>query len=140
MRAPQEDPVLNGDRMHLARPHADEGEALRFVLLVRDLEAPLSTPGAPERQDRGMQEPLPGLWADGIAEQLLVSAPLQLIVAAGLLVGPAGGKIVHRAQVVIDDRAVPQRGTHGPISRLSQRREQAVEVVSIDDEAVTRIH
>ena len=76
-----------------------------------------------------MQELLPRMRAHGIAEQRLIIAPLQLVRAAVLIVGPAGGQVVHRVDIVVDDRLVAQRRPHDTEAAFRQRADKALQAV-----------
>ena len=128
VRALQEHAVLDGDGVQLAGAHAEEGVALAPApASAVTVDAVGLLLGAPQAQQRRVQEALPGMRADGVAEQRLVVAPLQAVVAAVLLVGPAGRQVGDRRDVVVDDRLIAQpsgrsRGTPRRAGLRSGRR------------------
>ena len=110
--AAEEDPVLDRDGSEPARANPDEGEtlgevALRPIALRHHSRALLAPLGPPEAQHGRMQESLPGLRADGIAEECIIAAPDETVAAARL-------RIRDGPDIVIDDRAVPHRLHRAP--------------------------
>ena len=80
-----------------------------------------------------MQEFLPGMRPDRVAEQRRVVPPRQGVAARRLLVGDALRQIGDRLDLVIDDRAVGDRGSHDPATILAQDAEQRLETFEVDD-------
>ena len=119
--------------MQLAGADADEGVGRRVVALLGDLELAVgAAPGPPELQLGRVQEPLPGLRADRVAEQRLVVAAAQPVGAAVLLVGPADREVVAAGDLVVDDRAVAHRRADQLEAALAQGREELVERTPVD--------
>ena len=79
---------------------------------------------APQPQQRRVQEALPRMRTDIVAEQRRVVAPPQAVVATILLVGPAGGQVGDRFDLVIDDRLVAQRRADHPEALGAQAADQ----------------
>ena len=95
VRAADEYPILDLDRMQLAAPDSDERERRRSGCVRRDRELAVRAPlGSPELQLGRQELPLPRLRSDGEAEASLVVAPLEPVAARLLHVGVARRKIV----------------------------------------------
>ena len=75
---------------------------------VADAQSAAVALGPPQTETGRMQEFLPGMRTDGVAEQRLVGAALEAIGAAVLHVGPAGRQVGDAVDVVIDDRVVAE--------------------------------
>ena len=89
----EENPVLDGDRMQFAGAHADKGEP-RFGVGLRDDDRPAFVAlSLPQAQHGRMQELLPRMRPDSIAEHRVVVAPGKPIAPAVLLVSPARRQI-----------------------------------------------
>ena len=132
--------VLDGDGGDLAGAHADEGEA-RAVLRRRvDAHGVSVARGAPEILDRRVQEFLPGMRADGIAEERLVVAADDTVVSAVLLVGPAFGQVGDRVDIVVDDRLVAQRRPENAVAARLQRGEKGGEPVDGQCDGLVSLH
>src|ERR1019366_3193722 len=80
-------------------------------------------------------ELLERMRSDGVAEQRLVVAPAQPIVATVLLVGPSRRKLGGTGDLVVDDRAIADPGPDDRVPALLQRTEQGVEVAPFVPEA-----
>ena len=132
MRTAEEHVVLDGDRMQFAGPHGEEGKALLRRRIDRDAHAAVVAFGAEQREQRRVQEALPGMRADGIAEQRGVIAPAQAIMAAVLLVGPARRQVVEQLDVVIDDRLVAPGGAEQAKALRAQGGDQRGKAVQAD--------
>jgi hypothetical protein len=85
-----------------------------------------------------VQELLPRLRSDGVAEHRLIVTPPQAIGAAVLLVAPADGKLRAGAHVAIDDRSVTHGGPDNVIALGGDRREQRVKRAAVDDDSRAR--
>ena len=117
---------------------AEESEAFLRVRVGGDVDAGGVALGAPQAQQRRVQEALPGMRADGVAEQRVVVSALQAVMAAVLLVGPAGGQVGDRLDIVIDDRVVAHgRAEHAEAVR-AQAGDQGGEPIPRDDRRFVR--
>ena len=120
--------VLHRHRVQLARADSDEGVARNRSVVLDDLQRAgfaIAT-GAPQRQPRREQEALPRVRPDHEAEAGVVVAPFQPVHAGLLVVGPAHWEVVRRAQLVVDDGPVTQRGSQRDVSTPAQNVEQGV--------------
>ena len=111
MRAPEQDAVEDSHRVQLARPGPEERVPGRrpWRLVDVDEPPPLVDPGPPQAHLGWQLVLLPRVRPDRIAEQGLVVATAEPVVAAVLLVGPADRKIRRPADLVIHDRVVANR-------------------------------
>ena len=76
---------------------------------------------------------LPGTRSDRVAEEGVVVTPPQPVGPPVLLVGPPGGQIPRRGDLVVDDRPLTQRGADRRIAPSSQSLKQLVQGVALDD-------
>ena len=128
----QEHPVLDGDGVQLAGSHGQQSELLGRFRIGGDGDAGRMPVRPPQPQQRRVQEALPGVGADGVTEQRVIAPALQAVMAARLLVGPAGGKVGDGGDVVVDDRIVAHRRAEDAETVMVQRRNQCGEAVSGD--------
>ena len=96
--------------------------------------------GTPQTLRRHVQELLPRMRPDGIAEQRIVVAALQSVMPALLLVGPAARQIGERGDVVVDDRPVAHRRPEDAVAAPTQRVEQRGEPIGRQDAVRNRVH
>ena len=136
----EEHPILDGDRVEFAGAHAEEGEALAGIGLRHDADALRIVLGAPETQQRRVQELLPRMRSDGVAEQRLIIAAYEPVGPAVLLVGPAARQVVDGGDVVIDDRLVADRRADNTVAALPERIEQDLEPIGSQDSLLRGIH
>ena len=107
-----EHPVLDLDRVELARAHADECEQCRLERLLVDLERAFAVLGRlPEPGPSREEELLPRVRPDRVAEARLVVAPLQSIRARR-----PGGR---------SSRSAGRRRSRAPRTRSPRRRRSA---------------
>ena len=124
----QEDAVVHGDRVQVARADADEGDRLGVLRLVDELELGLAVPArANSVSVGGWRKRFHDCGPDGVAEERVVVAPRQPVGACLLLVRPPGGQVGGRADLVVDDRPVRERGAEQQVAALDQRLEEAVQ-------------
>ena len=134
VRALDEHPVLNSDRVQVAGADADEGERTLGRRLLDELGgSAVAAPRLPEAHARGQQPALPRVRSDGVAEPGLVVPALDPVGGGFLHLGPAGGKLVGRHDLLVDDRALsPGRPDHA-VAPLPQRADQCVQAIEVDD-------
>ena len=94
---------------------------------VADAEAAVAALRPPQAETRGMQELLPRMRTDGVAEQRIVGTALDTIGAAVLHVGPAGRQVRDAVDVVIDDRAVAKHRADDAIAAAPQDRDESLQ-------------
>lgn len=135
MLAGQEHPILDRNRVKLARTHAQKGVARRIGGLLDELEAVAVLPALrpPQPKARRVQKLLPRLRADRVAEYRLILATPQAIPAAILLIAPPDRKVSGGAHVAVDDCAVVHRRADELIALVADRRQKRIEVPALDD-------
>ena len=115
MGAVQKNSVLHAECRQIAGPHADYGERLLF-LGERCLPPGAILPHQPlDRLTRGKQKILEGVRPDDVVEPAGGLVAPQPVVAAILLVEPAGGELVHIGEVAVDHSPVCHLRTHDPM-------------------------
>src|ERR1019366_6791481 len=77
-----EDAVMDPDRVQVAGPDAEQGEARRVDGSGLDLHLRADPPSAPQQLARGEQQRLPPLGTTDIAKQRLVAALTEPVAAA----------------------------------------------------------
>ena len=77
-----------------------------------------------------MEEFLPGVRADGVAEKRVVGAALDAIGAAVLDIGPARRQVGDAVDIVEHDGGIAQRRPDNAISAAGQRRDQRLQAVA----------
>src|SRR5580698_605497 len=87
-----------------------------------------------------MQEAFPRMRPDIVAEQRLIIAAVQPILAAILLIGPAGGQIGYALDIIIHDGLVAQRRADDTKPVTTQRTNEAVKPVGRDDGLLLVLH
>jgi hypothetical protein len=128
----QEDLVLDGDRVEVARAGGEQGERGGVDGFRMDLEAVFRAIGRPE-SDSGLEQVLlPGVGADGVAEEGLVVAPLEAVLAPVLFVGPSFGEFGDGFDFVVDDGAVADGGSDDLVAARRERVEEAREVLPLE--------
>ena len=108
MRSADEHPVENPDPVQLARPRSEERIPRRLGRGFDQLGelAVVLAAGPPEANLRRQLVLLPGMGADVVAEQRLVVAAPQPVVAGLLLVRPPARQVGARLDLAVDDRLV----------------------------------
>ena len=136
--AVQEDPILDGDGVQLACARADERQTWKYRLLVADRERIALARCLPQLEAGYEEELLPGVRAERIAEQCVVSTPLQAVRARVLHLGPASREVTDTADGTVHNGAVADGrtdelvpvGAHGLQQRLKLRHGQSDRVTS----------
>src|SRR5271165_4389779 len=125
----EEDAVLDGDRMEVAGAHADECKRRCRLGVVVDGNAVAVLRRPPQADARWVQEFLPGMRADGVAEKGIIGAALDAVSAAVLDVGPASREVGDTLNIVEEDRLIaegrPDDAVAAPRQRFDQRLEAA---------------
>ena len=142
MGAAEQHAVEDAHGVQLARARAHERVPRRLARLLRELgqATVLVAPRAPQAHLGRQLVALPRVRADVVAEQRLVVAAAQAVVAAVLLVGPADRQIRARADLLVDDRTIAHGRTDHRVAATVQRREQLVERVALQRVAVGLTH
>jgi hypothetical protein len=125
--APQEDPVLRLEGRDLAGSDSQEGQRrrIRHGLLEAEAAAAMSRG---DRQVGRERKPLPGRRAHVVAEDALIALVLQAIASGRLFVVPAGRQSRCRLDLVVDDRAVSDRGADDSSARFAKAIDQGAEI------------
>ena len=134
VRALEEDPVLDRDRVEIAGADAEERKRPLGRRLLDELRPALVVPTRlPEAHARGQQPALPRVRADRIAEPRLVVAALEPVGGGVLHLRPPGGQLVRRRDLLVDDRAVPARRPDDAVAAITEHPDERVQAVEIDD-------
>ncbi len=133
VRAPEQHAVEDAHRMQLARAGAQERVARGLARGLDQLCQPpvLVAPRAPQPHLGRQLVALPRVRADVVAEQGLVVATAQPVVAALLLVGPADRQVSATVDLVIDDRAIAHGRTEHGVAATMQRCEKLIERIAL---------
>ena len=126
--AAEEHAVLDRDRRHLARLHAEKRRRLRRSRLLLDRESTVAAARLPEADARRQQLALPGVRPDRVAEDGVVVAPREPVGTGGLLVRPACREVGGPGDLVEDDRAVTWGRADDAIAASAERLEQRTEI------------
>ena len=108
--AAEEHPVLDLDRVQLARAHAQERERGPLERLLLDLGCTVSVSVRLPEPDVGRKEELlPRVRTDGVSEPRVVLPPLEAVRPAVLAIRPTGWQLGGRFELGVDDCAVSNR-------------------------------
>ena len=88
----------------------------------------------PELCSRRVQQPLPGVGTRRVAEERRALRPLQPVLPSGLMVSDPSGKLFHRRDSVVDNRAIANRGTHDLVAEGDEGIDQFGKVDTVDDD------
>jgi hypothetical protein len=86
-----------------------------------------------------MQKFLPRMRPHGVAKERPIGPPFEAIGFTILLVGPTGGEIPERLDLVVCDGAIADRGPDNLIASPSERCKQHLEVLGFDDDVISHL-
>ena len=130
----QEDTVLDGDRVQVARADAEEGERpVRRRLLGELRPAVVAAARLPHPDASGQQPALPRVRPDRVAEARLVVPTLEPVGRGVLHLRPAGRQLVGGSDLLVDDRAFAARRPDDAIAAVAEYADERVQPVEIDD-------
>ncbi|MDI1476320.1 hypothetical protein [Polyangium sp. y55x31] len=134
MLAVDEDPILDCDRMDLARAGAEQGDALARRGVRDDGKTVLLTPNLEQALDRYMEGLLPGMRTDGEREKSVMLAALEAIAAWSLDVFEADRQVRGAPHIVDHDCAVTRYGPEHAVAAPSKRLDQGVQIGCCEDD------
>ena len=130
--AQEKDPILDGDCAQFAGANANKRERLRCRRVFDDCEAVCLSTGLPEPLDRRVQETLPGMRPDRIAEQRRIGALFEPILASVLPVGPSDRQIVQMRDGIVDDSTIAHGRTDNSIAVAKQFGDDPLQIIRLD--------
>ena len=120
--------------MQVARADADERERPLGRRLLDELRpAALGPAGLPQAHARGQEPSLPRVRPDGVAEPCLVVTALEPVRRRLLNLGPAGGELVRRRDLLVGDRALEPGRPDDAVASLAKHANESVQAVEVDD-------
>ena len=120
--------VLDPEGRELACPDAEEGDRRRRFHDRHDGHRSTLARRPCERHEGWMREALPGGQRDAVVERPLAPAIRQAVLARRRFAPPAHRELGGAPDLVVDDRAVDDRGAKHPTALAAERIEQAVQV------------
>jgi len=86
----------------------------------------------PQPLDGRMQETLPRVRPDGIAEERRIGARLEPVSPAVLPIGPPDREIIKDRNPVVDDRAIPHGRADHPVATALEGIDDSLQSVTLD--------
>jgi hypothetical protein len=86
-----------------------------------------------------MQKFLPRMRPHGVAKERPIGPPFEAIGFTILLVGPTGGEIADRLDLVVHDGAIADRWPDNLVASLGERIKLRLEVLGFDDDVISHL-
>ena len=135
-----EDAVVDRNRVQVAGPDAEQGEARSVGDRGLDLHLGADPSSAPQKLARGEEQRLPPLRTGCVAEQRLVTALTQPVGAGVLEISHPPRQLIDRLDLGVDDRAVPDGRPDDRPPALTEQVDERLQPGNEQDHPSTVIH